>query len=215
MGSPHPPPGEPNERPDPNQGPLLGPDPKPIPGPDPGPIPGPLPGPDPGPPPGPGPRQEPLWTPPAHGHPYGEPLPPLAGRGRRLAAGVLDLIILGIITSPLTYDSWTAASQLTKYSQFTTSDYFWTLVVTFLYFWLLHGYWHGQTLGKRLLGIRVVPETGGRIVPGQAAIRSAVLSIVYLTCCLSFVDLVWILFDPRKQALHDKAARTLVVDARS
>ncbi|MEU7749099.1 hypothetical protein [Nonomuraea sp. NPDC049158] len=28
------------------------------------------------------------------------------------------------------------------------------------------------------------------------------------------LDLGWILFDPRKQALHDKAAKTVVVNAR-
>lgn len=43
--------------------------------------------------------------------------------------------------------------------------------------------------------------------------RQAVEIVLSWLCCLGLVNLAWILFDRRKQALHDKAARTLVVDA--
>jgi uncharacterized RDD family membrane protein YckC len=86
--------------------------------------------------------------------------------------------------------------------------------VAFLYFWLLHAFWNGQTLGKKLWAIRVVQETGARIGVGQAAVRQGVETVLAWLCCVgALLDLGWILFDPRKQALHDKAARTVVVRA--
>ncbi len=73
----------------------------------------------------------------------------------------------------------------------------------------------GQTLGKMLLRIRVVrDEDGQAISTGQALGRSAFYSVLGGICgCIGFIDILWILFDPRKQALHCKVAHTVVVKA--
>ena len=80
----------------------------------------------------------------------------------------------------------------------------------------------GATLGKRVAGISVrLPDRPGPPPWGQAAVRFVVkdlsrpLSIFRLVSLFGSVfaalDSLWPLWDPQKQALHDKAARTLVV----
>ncbi|GAA3577991.1 hypothetical protein GCM10022419_069190 [Nonomuraea rosea] len=146
----------------------------------------------------------------------GLPPPGLAGRWRRLFAGVLDWLIVNIVSAPFSWTSWEYAWDGNKgvWDRFPVEHTFLAGLVAFLYFWLLHAFWNGQTLGKKLFGMRVVQDSGGRIGVGQAAVRQAVASALEWLCCVGLLlDLGWILFDPRKQALHDKAARTVVVNA--
>lgn len=141
--------------------------------------------------------------------------PPLAGRWRRLFAGILDAVIVGIVSAPFTWTSYTQVWDTSRgmMERVEVKHVFIAGVISFLYYWLLHAYWNGQTLGKKLFGMRVVTEAGGKISVGQAALRQAVEVVLDWLCCLGIVNLAWILFDARKQALHDKAAKTLVVDA--
>ncbi|MFG1703883.1 RDD family protein [Nonomuraea sp. M3C6] len=146
----------------------------------------------------------------------GPPPPGLAGRWRRLFAGVLDWLIVNVLTAPFSWPSWQYAwdSGRAVWDRYPVEHTFLTGLVGFLYFWLLHSFWNGQTPGKKLFGIRVVQDNGARIEVGQTAVRQAVASVLEWLCWVGLlVDLGWILFDPRKQALHDKAARTVVVNA--
>ncbi|WP_405141768.1 RDD family protein [Sphaerisporangium sp. NBC_01403] len=144
----------------------------------------------------------------------GSPGPaPLAGRWRRLFAGILDILIVGLITSPF---SSTVAERMPDgaYEVVHASNGVAVAIVWFLYYWLLTAFWRGQTVGKKLFGLRVVRDpTQEPVSPGQAAVREAVYGIFSVVCCLGLVDVAWILFDGKKQALHDKAASTIVVDA--
>ena len=77
------------------------------------------------------------------------------------------------------------------------------------YFALLNG--RGKTLGKRLQGITVVDaRTLGRIGGGRGALRELV-RMVLMPYFVFVVDGLWPLWDSRNQALHDKAARSIVV----
>jgi uncharacterized RDD family membrane protein YckC len=78
----------------------------------------------------------------------------------------------------------------------------------------------GQTLGKRLLGIRVVRlDTAQRIGFGRSFRRWNTMGLPTLlwSCCgigfvLQFVDALFVAIDrPLHQALHDKSALTVVV----
>ncbi|MEU7896707.1 RDD family protein [Nonomuraea sp. NPDC049152] len=142
-------------------------------------------------------------------------MPPLAGRWRRLFAGIVDIVIVSVISAPFSWTSWQYVWDSSKdvWERVPVQHGFVAAVVAFLYYWLLHAYWHGQTLGKKLFGMRVVADTGQPITVGQAAIRQLVAAVLDVLCCLGIIDVGWILFDARKQALHDKAANTLVVDA--
>lgn len=141
--------------------------------------------------------------------------PPLAGRWRRLFAGWLDIVIVWAISFPFVWTSyeyiWDSSKGL--WERVPVKHMIVAGIISFLYYWLLHSYWNGQTLGKKFFGMRVVMDTGEPVTVVAAAIRQGVEVILGWLCCLGIVDLAWILFDPRKQAIHDKAAKTLVVDA--
>jgi uncharacterized RDD family membrane protein YckC len=84
---------------------------------------------------------------------------------------------------------------------------------------LLDGGPAGQTLGKRILGIRVIgDEDGEPIGYGRGATRAAVpigigvvsqASLLLLPAAL--LNYLWPLWDQRRQTWHDKIARTVVV----
>lgn len=72
----------------------------------------------------------------------------------------------------------------------------------------------GQTVGKMAMKIRVRDEaTGGPIGYGKAAIRYVVGLVLFMLCYIpGIVDLLFPLWDPKRQTLHDKAANTVVLD---
>jgi uncharacterized RDD family membrane protein YckC len=84
-----------------------------------------------------------------------------------------------------------------------------TLVIFAVYHLLSHGL-SGATLGKRLVGIRVVGPDGRRPGLGRAAIR-AVLGAISLL--LLGLGVLLALFTRSGRALHDLLARTWVVEA--
>jgi len=78
----------------------------------------------------------------------------------------------------------------------------------YVYFWSSYG--HGQTLGNRALGIRVVKTDGSELSLTDAFIRYVGLILSFL--CL-FIGVIWVAFDANKQGWHDKIANTYVVKA--
>jgi len=78
----------------------------------------------------------------------------------------------------------------------------------FLYFWSSYG--HGQTLGNRALGIRVVKTSGSELTLTDAFIRYVGLILSFIVV---FIGVIWVAFDPNKQGWHDKIASTYVVKA--
>ncbi|HEX9190706.1 MAG TPA: RDD family protein [Candidatus Deferrimicrobiaceae bacterium] len=77
------------------------------------------------------------------------------------------------------------------------------------YYVYLHGT-YGQTFGKMALKIRVVNEDGSPLDYRKAVLRW----LGYFLCDLTFnIGYVWAAFDHRKQGLHDKVCKTLVVRA--
>jgi uncharacterized RDD family membrane protein YckC len=92
------------------------------------------------------------------------------------------------------------------------------VVIVFIYDWVQHGLW-GQTLGKRALGTRVVTaDTRSKISAGPAAGRAAVYAapplVPFVGGLFALLNELWLLWDGRRQCLHDKAARTVVVKTR-
>ncbi|WP_329255632.1 RDD family protein [Actinoallomurus sp. NBC_01490] len=86
-------------------------------------------------------------------------------------------------------------------------------VLAVVYHWLFTGLW-GQTVGKMALGIQIISRDFNQIGLGRAAWRLAftwVLSFVTVGVG-ALIDVAWLLWDRDRQTLHDKAARTLVVE---
>ncbi len=77
----------------------------------------------------------------------------------------------------------------------------------------------GQTLGKMVTRIKVVPVAGEDAVAAKAAtLRWGVLAIppilipdLLFGLGISFVVGIWFILDSKRQGLHDKAAKTYVV----
>ena len=95
-------------------------------------------------------------------------------------------------------------------------------VIDALYFGVLVGRW-GSTVGQRAVGARVVREEApAHSLPmDRALVRSAVFSVAAilesvvlfggLAVLGLFLCLLWVAWDPRKQGLHDKLGRAIVV----
>ncbi|WFB09252.1 RDD family protein [Streptomyces sp. LX-29] len=155
---------------------------------------------------------------PPPGGPYGaDPLagmPPLGSLPRRLCARIIDALLVGI---PLLlvvafvrggYDPYDPTDSTTMAVAGS--------VVYFVYEGLMLSH-SGQTVGKKLMRIRVAMLSDGAIPRGQAGwLRAAVYSLPELVPYCGFVfwlvNVLWCTWDrPYRQCLHDKAATTVVV----
>jgi len=82
--------------------------------------------------------------------------------------------------------------------------------VSIFYGIVLEYAWRGQTLGKRLLRLRVVDCQGLRLTPSQVAMRNLLRFVDMLPVCY-LVGGVACLFSRRRQRLGDVAANTVVI----
>lgn len=69
----------------------------------------------------------------------------------------------------------------------------------------------GQSLGKKATNIKLIREDGTEAGMGLAFGRFAVAWAINLIPFGGIVDDLWPLWDDRKQTLHDKAVKTLVI----
>jgi uncharacterized RDD family membrane protein YckC len=81
-----------------------------------------------------------------------------------------------------------------------------------VYFSLLPAWWGGQTVGKKLFGLRIVELTGKPMTVMRSLKRYGGYAAGLATGGLGFLQIVW---DPNRQGLHDKAAHTAVIDLRA
>jgi uncharacterized RDD family membrane protein YckC len=177
--------------------------------------------------PGQEPPQTPLPPPPAPTSPYDVPggtpaadmltgMPPLANRGRRLLARIVDTLVVGF---PV-YAIMGAAFDNYDYSN-TGASYAESVIYAFVYLayqvTLLTR--SGQSLGKMLLKVRVGMLADGSHPTPQAALkRESVYALSPIVpCCGSIfwvVEVLWCTWDrPYRQCLHDKTGQTVVVSA--
>jgi uncharacterized RDD family membrane protein YckC len=80
--------------------------------------------------------------------------------------------------------------------------------ISFSYFvfgWTLTA---GQSIGKLLIGIRIVPLDGSKITLWRSTIRYFAF---LLSALVLFIGLLWVLISDSRQGWHDKIARTCVI----
>ncbi|NMO22530.1 RDD family protein [Pyxidicoccus fallax] len=86
--------------------------------------------------------------------------------------------------------------------------FFLVLVLALVYCAVAAFLWNGRTLGRLLLGLRLVDTHGLAPAPGRAIVRALLASVSFLI----FLGGFWMaLFDRRGQTLHDKLTSTFVV----
>ena len=148
---------------------------------------------------------EPVQPPPAidpQWRPAG-PSGPRAGFGQRLGAYLIDILLVGVAGVAVV-----VILALIDESLYGLGYVFW-FVASLAYSIYFTGGPSGQTIGKRILGIRVIDfRTGGPIGYGRAVIRYIGQIISSWICYLGFL---WMLWDREKQTWADKMATSVVV----
>lgn len=136
-----------------------------------------------------------------------------AGWGRRFGAWLVDVCLLIGVIIVLSVIIVVALSDPDEQEAATYLLGFAVLVSWPLYFALCHSRASGQTVGKRLADIAVRnEETGGRLSFGRALGRAYLMWILYSLFTIPFiVDVLWPLWDAKRQALHDKVAGSVVL----
>lgn len=138
---------------------------------------------------------------------------------RRSCASSVDIIVLFLLSSLLFYLGYvgykvglTARHQSLSWDNFALFFYLffiaWVALVTG-YFVLLHGM-EGKTVGKWLLGLRVVGVNGAPITYSRAFLRW----VGTIICAFFSTGFLWILCNKEKRGWHDLLARTWVVRER-
>ncbi|MFY2557040.1 RDD family protein [Corallococcus terminator] len=86
--------------------------------------------------------------------------------------------------------------------------FFLVLILALVYCAVAAFLWNGRTLGRLLLGLRLVDTHGMAPAPGRAIVRALLASVSFVL----FLGGFWMaLFDRRGQTLHDKLTSTFVV----
>ena len=149
-----------------------------------------------------------------------------ARRIPRLVAAILDIIVMFIIFGILTAVNVVEATD--PDAEFNAVSSAVSAVIVLIYYVGLTAML-GQTLGKMAMGIRVVNIDGEKpglvpVLTREVIVRvlGTVLAVVLgpvidpgvgalIGGIVALVAIIWILFDDRRQGLHDKVAKTFVV----
>ncbi len=145
----------------------------------------------------------------------------LGGRGQRFAAAIIDgLILAGVywllaitVLKPIVPNPTSGAEA--SFGSMLTS-----MVVYLVLFLLIQGYLlvtSGQTIGKKLLGLRIVRSSGergdaGRVIGLRYLLIWVIASIPVVGWIFALVNVLMIFRDSRK-CLHDNIADTIVITA--
>ena len=130
--------------------------------------------------------------------------------GRRVLATLADGIVLGLVFALMSMLFGSSSAQGGQVSAslegFSALVYF---VLVFAYYILMEGYL-GQTVGKMLLGIKVVREDNGGVPGIQTAAIRTVLRLIdgFFFYLVAFIS---VLASGKNQRLGDMVAHTLVV----
>ncbi len=155
--------------------------------------------------------------------------PRLAERGTRLGAYMIDGLVMLLLFAPAmvpaiilgglggTVDATPPAILVWAEAHPVVSQIVWGIAGLVVFF-AVNGYWlhtRGQSIGKRLLKIRIVRSTGeratlsriifARYLPTQAVGMVPIIGMLY-----ALIDILFIFGDSR-QCLHDRIADTIVV----
>lgn len=131
----------------------------------------------------------------------------IAGFGSRFLAALLDLLFLYMALIPI--------SMAVSFMQFGVGPEVTTAVLLFgffagffAYFIVQEWLWNGRTLGKRLLGLRVMMVDGTPITPAAAVYRGLLLLVDMIP---PITGLITMFTNEKSQRVGDLVAGTMVV----
>lgn len=165
--------------------------------------------------------------PPPGGVPGYAPVSPFASFGTRLGGWLIDWLILAIVgllvdkacnglhVARITFQTTKGhgATAVTHVNHVSVPASIINLLIILLYGAFLCGSARGQTLGMMIVKARAVDaDTGAPIGFGRALGRAAFEVLLFLALFVPWVvDMLFPAWDGRRQTLHDKVARTVVV----
>ncbi len=153
---------------------------------------------------------------------YGAPPAQLATWGARVGATLLDAVIVGVPVLILFFVFLAATSTSSTYDQNTDTytgggiSALGILLIVLLYLgalafelWQLYRQGTtGQTIGKKVVGIRVIREADGRYTGfGMAIVRR----LAHIADGFCYIGFLWPLWDAKNQTFADKMCSTIVV----
>jgi uncharacterized RDD family membrane protein YckC len=144
----------------------------------------------------------------------------LAGIGSRAAAFILDKVILTAVNIVLVLIAILVTKGLSMYNIFGNSESIPFAIAIILYFVINYGYFlafeffgGGKTIGKKVVGIRVIQENGHTVTLLSSFIRNFLRLIDQLPIGY-FLGFLVMFFHPKHKRLGDLVAGTLVVHER-
>lgn len=149
------------------------------------------------------PPGQPPAMPPSYGAPMAAAAGNLASPGLRIVGGLIDVILLGIVIGIVnriindTHGYISGAVGIVIY------------IAYFAYFLSQRG----QTVGMMVFGFRVRDKATGQYPDvAKSALRGFIwyLEVLLTICIIGAIGWLWQLWDPEKQAIHDKVAGTIV-----
>lgn len=188
-----------------------------------------------GPPPGygqPGAYGAPGYGAPGYGPGYGIQQPPYAHWIKRVGATLLDnligavaaiptfigAILMGAATTTTTWADGTTTSRLTNTGEHTVGLVIYLVgLLTSLAFFI----WNicirqgrtGQSLGKQVLGIRLLKDPTGQPLGAGLCFGRALLHFLDALPC--YIGFLWPLWDGKRQTFADKIVSSVVIDDRA
>jgi uncharacterized RDD family membrane protein YckC len=132
--------------------------------------------------------------------------------GQRLGALLFDMLIFMIVLMLATFLLSSFSQKSIVGSNLMLAAFYSVAGVLYVLNFVLLAGREGQTIGKRLVGIRVVTVDGEPVGYGTVLLRHCVGYL--LSAIAGFLGFLWAIWDSKHQTWHDKLARTVVVLAR-
>jgi uncharacterized RDD family membrane protein YckC len=137
---------------------------------------------------------------------------PLASFRRRSLAFLIDTIIISILNISVSLKElinfFTTGSLNSIEAPTEIIENLIGVVALIIYFGLMNYFWNGQTLGKKLLKIRVISLKKEKLTFWQSVERSLGYGASALEAGFGFIQVIW---NENRQAVHDRIAETAVV----
>ena len=133
----------------------------------------------------------------------------IATKNRRLSAFFIDDIVISLFLIVIFFDQLANIKEPIALSLFLQKNFFSFVLLRVLY----HTFFvwqNGMTLGKMFLKIRVVEIESATTPSLSVAFIRAMLRVVSET--IFYIGYLMAYFSPLAQTLHDKIAKTVVVD---
>ncbi len=126
-----------------------------------------------------------------------------AGLGSRFLAGLIDSIIFSVVSGLINSVVNTSIS-----NEWGIGINFVQLILVIVYF-VIYQFYTGQTLGKKVMKIKVVDANGKKPTILTFLLRETIGKTVSIIILLfGYLMIFW---DSKRQGLHDKIANTYVV----